>query len=334
MRKATFLLICISMLWSFTHDVNAQENKKKGKFGNVLKKVNKALEDTNMALDDVNSALKGEERNVTQKGKTKVISPKRNLQLDFKECYSEGEDVVVVFTMLKKDEGEQGFNWGNVSAWDEEGNEHKTDRVYLGGRAFGAGAGTSIPSSVTIKGEIRLKGVGSKVNSFKLLKMNTHQISGFEMRNIDINRDPEYIPGTETESDSVSVNSVAKFVSPTRNLKMEYQKCYAENDNTVMLEFTITNLTTEDIGLNSGGGEAVAWDDNGIAHNISQITFGGKELNSLGVTLPAEIPIKGTIAIKGISKNVKTLKLVKFSTYQFKGFNIKDVIINREEQEQ
>lgn len=89
----------------------------------------------------------------------------------------------------------------------------------------------------------------------------------------------------------------------------------------------ITNTTSQEIGLNHG--EGTAWDDQGESHGLSAVMVGGKQVGPSGVIVPAGIPLKATIQIKGVSKEVKEIKLIKFDTYQFNGFEIKNVPITR-----
>ena len=85
----------------------------------------------------------------------------------------------------------------------------------------------------------------------------------------------------------------------------------------------MTNTQSEETYLNWGGGRA--WDDQGNMYEFGgdEFTVGGKAVGPTGVPVPGEIPVKCEILLKGVSKNAKIIKLIKFDTYQFKGFEIK-----------
>lgn len=323
MKKIIMMCVCLLLAGM---GAQAQE-KKKGGFGNFLKKVNKTLDATNQALDDANAALSGKERTVTKTGGTTVISPKRTMKLTFKECYAEGNDVVVIFTMIDTDEKGQGFNWGEATAWDETGQEYRAADITLGGRSMCGGSGMGIPSDVEIKGEMRIPGISKEVNTIKLIKMDSYQLKGFEMRNVTIDREDNNAitdAGTAESTDT-------KVTSPTRNLKLQFKECVAEGNNLV-INFMITNASEEEIGLNHGGG--TAYDDQGEAHDFGyqEFTIGGKEVGPTGTALPAGIPLKASITLKNVGSKVEEIKLLKFDTYQFKGFEMRNMTIRRDEQ--
>lgn len=328
MKKMTFITLCACLLLA-CGGAQAQE-KKKGGFGKFLQKVNKALDDTNQVLEDANSTLSGKERTTTQNGDTKVISPTKDLKLEFKEAYVEGYDVVINLLITNLTDKSIGLNSGGGDAWDDLGGTYKfgSSGFWIGGKEVSA-LGIEIPADIPMKAVVRLKDVSTKASLIKLIKINTYQYQGFEIRNVTINREDDSTSGNTDTKDSTTESGQTKVLSPTRSLKLEYKDCYAEGDNNVMVNFMITNTTTEEIGLNSGGG--TAWDDQGESHDISKITIGGKEVSPLGVGLPADIPLKGSILIKGIGSNVKALKLIKFNTYQFSGFEIRNVSIDRGE---
>lgn len=96
-KKVFYALLCAGLLLSGL-EAQAQEKKKKG-FGGFLNKVNSALNETNQALEDVNSTLDGTANNATKTGGVKVTSPTRNLKLEYKGNYVEGNDVVVEFML-------------------------------------------------------------------------------------------------------------------------------------------------------------------------------------------------------------------------------------------
>lgn len=323
MKKIIMMCACLLLAGM---GVQAQE-KKKGGFGNFLKKVNKTLDATNQALDDANATLSGKERTVTKTGATTVISPKRTMKLTFKECYAEGNDVVVIFTMIDTDEKGQGFNWGEATAWDESGQEYRAADITLGGRSMCGGSGMGIPSNVEIKGEMRIPGISKEVNTIKLIKMDSYQLKGFEMRNIAIDRDDNNATADAGTAGSAGI----KVTSPSRNLKLQFKECVAEGNN-VVINFIMTNASEEEIGLNSGGG--TAYDDQGESHDFGyqEFTVGGKEVSPSGMGLPAGIPLKASITLKNVSNKVKEIKLLKFDTYQFKGFEMRNITVRRDEQ--
>lgn len=300
-----------------------------GGLGGFLKKVNKALEDTNQTLEDANAVLSGQERAVSKTGETTVISPKRTLKVEFKECYAEGNDVVIIFSMTSTDENGQGFTWGGATAWDETGKEHQAKDITLGGRSFCRGSGAEIPSGIAVKGEMRIPGISKEVNKIKLIKMYTHQVQGFEMRNITINREES---STSTAEEAATFGGAdTKVTSPTRKLKLQFKECIAEG-NDVVVNLMITNTTEENMGLNHGGG--TAWDDQGESHGFGyqEFTIGGKGTGPSGVELPAGIPLKASVVLKGVSAKVQEIKLIKIDTYQFQGFEIRNIPITRGEE--
>lgn len=304
-----------------------------GKLGGFLKKVNKALENTNQALEDVNNTLDGKVLSTASNGMTKTLSPTRDLQLDFVECYDEGHDVVVSLKMTNITDNEIGLHWGRGRGYDDLGNTYEFDDggFTIGGKDVSP-LGVGLPPEIPMKTLIRLKNVDSEAVSIKKLVIDTHQYKGFEVRNIPIARGQEVAQAENAGTDNAEAGSV-KVLSPTRLLKLEYKGNTVEGNNNVSIDFLVTNTGDEEVGLNSGSGRA--WDDEGNMYEFgeNEFTISGKCVSSIGVPIPAGIPVKGCIVLKGISKSAKTIKLVKFDTYQYKGFEIKEMAIDWKKEE-
>lgn len=305
--KRNLILMCLCFLMVET-DSFAQSFFTKLKKG--LEKVNETLESTNTTL---NGGV------TTKTGNTSVSSPNKEYKLEFTEAYVEGYDVVVCFSITNTTEESKGLNWGGGTAYDNLGNKYSFghDGFTIGGRST---LGVELPSEIPLKAVIRLKNVNTKATSIKQIDIGFHQINGFKAKNITIN----WEDGTTITTGKTTV------LSPTRDLKVEYKDCQVDDNNNVTVNFIITNTTTDELGLNSGGG--TAWDDQGESHGISSLLIGGTEVGPLGVRLPAEIPLKGEILIKGVSRNAKLINLIKMDTYQYKGFEIRNVEINRDNQ--
>ena len=328
MKKTTFIVACSCLLFV---SVGAQAQEKKSGLGRFLEKVNRVLDDTNQTLESANAILGGKEQTSTQNGDTKVVSPTRDLKLEFKDSYVEGYDVVINLQITNTTDKGTGLNWGGGTAWDDLGEAYKfgSSAFTIGGKEVGP-AGVEIPSGIPLKAVIRLKNVSTKASLIKLVRIDTYQFQGFEIKNIPIDREEDSEPDKTAAGDSTAVSDQVKVLSPTRSLKLEYKQCYSEGNDNVIVEFMMTNTTSEEIYLNSGGG--TVWDDQGESHDIAVITIGGKEVSVLGVTLPAEIPLKGSVLIKGVGSNVEEIKLIKFNTYEFSGFEFRNVRIDRGEQ--
>ena len=118
---------------------------------------------------------------------------------------------------------------------------------------------------------------------------------------------------------STDENGETKIVSPTRDLQLKFEKCYDEGHD-VVVALKITNTTDKEIGLNWGSGRA--WDDDGNMYEFgsSEFTVSGKEVSPTGVGIPAGIPVNACIILRGVNKKATVIKLVKFDTYQYKGF--------------
>ena len=303
-------------LFMFCSGVQAQ-----GKFGNFLKKVNKTLEETNQTLEDVNNVLDGKDVSTDENGETKIVSPTRDLQLKFEKCYDEGHDVVVALKITNTTDKEIGLNWGGGEGYDNLGNAYKfgSDEFTIGGRDVSP-LGAPVPAGIPAKALIRLEDVNDKATSIKKLIINTYQYKGFEVRDIPITRDQS----AGQENDSV------RFLSPTRLLELEYKDSYIEETNDLVINFKITNTGDEEIGLNWGSGRA--WDDDGNMYEFgsSEFTVSGKEVSPTGVGIPAGIPVNACIILRGVNKKATVIKLVKFDTYQYKGFEIREVPVKFE----
>ena len=322
MKRNIFFMFCACLLMAST---NAQAQSK---FGNFLKKVNKALEETNQKLEDVNNTLDGKVLSTASNGKTKTLSPSHDLQLEFVECYDEGHDVVVVLKITNTTDKEIGLNWGGGKGYDNLGNTYEFDYNFftIGGEQVSP-SGVGIPSDIPLKALIRLKDVNAEATSIKKIEINTYQYKGFEVRNIPITRGQETGRNISSGSDASDATSV---LSPTRQLKLEYKDNLIEGSNNVLINFLMTNTQSEETYLNWGGGRA--WDDQGNMYEFGgdEFTVGGKAVGPTGVPVPGEIPVKCGILLKGVSKNAKIIKLIKFDTYQFKGFEIKNIPVNWE----
>lgn len=322
MKRNIFFMFCACLLMAST---NAQAQSK---FGNFLKKVNKALEETNQKLEDVNNTLDGKVLSTASNGKTKTLSPSHDLQLEFVECYDEGHDVVVVLKITNTTDKEIGLNWGGGKGYDNLGDTYEFDYNFftIGGEQVSP-SGVGIPSDIPLKALIRLKDVNAEATSIKKVEINTYQYKGFEVRNIPITRGQETGQNISSGSDASDATSV---LSPTRQLKLEYKDNLIEGSNNVLINFLMTNTQSEETYLNWGGGRA--WDDQGNMYEFGgdEFTVGGKAVGPTGVPVPGEIPVKCEILLKGVSKNAKIIKLIKFDTYQFKGFEIKNIPVNWE----
>ena len=322
MKRNILLMLCACLLMAST---NAQAQNK---FGNFLKKVNKALEETNQKLEDVNNTLDGKVLSTASNGKTKTLSPTRDLQLEFVECYDEGHDVVIVLKMTNITDKEIGLNWGEGKGYDNLGNAYEFDyNLFTVGGKQVSPSGVGVPSDIPLKALIRLKDVNTEATSIKKIEIDTYQYKGFEVRNIPIIRGQETRQTVSSGSDTSNSTSV---LSPTRQLKLEYKNNLIEGSNNVIINFLMTNTKSEEIHLNWGSGRA--WDDQGNMYEYGEdeFTVSGKAVGPTGVPIPGEIPVKCEILLKGVSKNAKVIKLVKFDTYQFKGFEIKNIPINWE----
>lgn len=324
MKKIFYIITCAGMLLSCMN-LQAQEKKKSG-FGKFMEKVNKALDDTNQTLEDVNAALDGSANNATQNGGVKVTSPTKDLKLEYKGNYTEGHDVVVEFLLTNLSDKAIGLGWGGGTAWDDLGNSYEFgDREFtIGGRTVGP-SGVEVPPEIPVKAVIRLKQVDQKAQNVSKITINTYQFKGFQVKKFAIARDENADNVSSSDSGDNTAGGVS-ILSPTRKLKLEYKECYEEG-GMIIISLMMTNTTSQDIGLNHGGG--TVWDDQGESHELSAIMVGGDVVGPSGVVVPAGIPLKTTIQIKGVNKEVKEIKLIKFDTYQFKGFEIKNVPVVR-----
>ncbi len=324
MKKIFYIIACAGMLLSCMN-VQAQEKKKSG-FGKFMEKVNKALDDTNQTLEDVNAVLDGSANNATQNGGVKVTSPTKDLKLEYKGNYTEGYDVVVEFQLTNLSDKAMKLGWGGGTAWDDLGNSYEFgDREFtIGGRTVGP-SGVEVPPEIPVKAVIRLKQVDQKAQNVSKITINTYQFKGFQVKKFAIARD-ENTSNVSSSGNSDNTAAGVSILSPTRKLKLEYKECYEEG-GTIIINMMMTNTTSQDIKLNHGGG--TAWDDQGESHELSAIMVGGDVIGPTGVIIPAGIPLKTTIQIKGVNKEVKEIKLIKFGTYQFNGFEIKNILIAR-----
>ncbi|MDY3266751.1 MAG: hypothetical protein SOX26_04385 [Phocaeicola sp.] len=325
MKKVFVIIACAGMLFTCMN-VQAQE-KKKNKFGKFLEKVNKTLDDTNQTLEEINSTLDGTANNTTQNSGVRVTSPTKNLKLEYKGNYTEGHDVVIEFMLTNMTEQSIGLSWGGGTAWDNLGNSYNfgDNSFTIAGKSVSP-TGVEVPPEIPVKAIVRLKQVTSKAQSISKITINTYQFKGFEVKKFDIVRNEDN-SDNNLQGDNSSSNNNVSILSPTRKLELKYKECYEEGNGTILINFTITNTTSEEIKLNHGGG--TAWDDQGESHGLSAVMIGGKEVGPQGLILPAGIPLKGSVQIEGISKEVKEIKLIKIDTYQYKGFEIKNVTITR-----
>lgn len=321
MKTRTIIMGC-ACFFLMASEVQAQS-----KLENFFKKVDKILDDTNEALEGVNNTLEGKETTTAENGETRTVSPTRDLKLEFVQCYDEGHDIVIQLKMTNTTDKELGLNWGRGKAYDDQGNLYEFDDRYfsVGGRSVSP-TGVSVPPEIPVKALIHLKNVSDEATSIKTLTIDTHQYQGFEVKDIPITRGQELVQSNTDAAEQGEQASVS-LLSPTRKLKLEYKESYLEGGNNLVIEFTMTNTTEEEIGLNSGRGRA--WDDEGNLYEFgeNEVTLSGRDISSLGVGVPPEIPVKCTITLKGVSKKAKTIKLLKLDTYQFQGFEIKEVSI-------
>lgn len=179
-----FVRACCCQGWMHRH------RKKEERFGGFLNKVNSALNETNQALEDVNSTLDGTANNATKTGGVKVTSPTRNLKLEYKGNYVEGNDVVVEFMLSNTTDKSIGLNWGGGTAWDDQGNSYSFGDMEftIGGKDVGP-TGVEVPTEVPVKAVIRLKKVDSKAKAIAKITINTYQYQGFQVRKFTIARE-------------------------------------------------------------------------------------------------------------------------------------------------
>lgn len=187
-KKVFYALLCVGLLLSGL-DAQAQEKKKKG-FGGFLDKVNNVLSETNQALEDVNSTLDGTANNATKNGGVKVTSPTRNLKLEYKGNYVEGNDVVVEFMLSNMTDKSIGLNWGGGTAWDDLGNSYSFGDMEftIGGKEVSP-MGVEVPAEVPVKAVIRLRKVDSKAKAIAKITIDTYQYKGFQVRKFTIARE-------------------------------------------------------------------------------------------------------------------------------------------------
>lgn len=186
-KKLFYALLCGWVLLSGL-EVQAQE-KKKG-LGRFLEKVNSSLNETNQALEDINFTLDGTANNATKNEGVKVTSPTRNLKLEYKGNYVEGDDVVVEFMLANTTEQSIGLTWGGGTAWDDLGNSYSFGNMEftIGGKKVGP-SGVEVPAEVPVKAVIRLKKVDSKAAFIAKITIDTYQYRGFQVRKFAIVRE-------------------------------------------------------------------------------------------------------------------------------------------------
>lgn len=228
------------------------------------------------------------------------------INIKFTGCEHYGEFVYLYFTATNTRSSENMLRLYRNDALNKhqeaigpDGNSYDTDFI-LGGNSYENRL--KLPSGIPIKGVFAIKEYDKSLSSIKTFKFqvgtnehsNINEFFHFELRNIPI------IAAQNTNLSNITCSHPRIFV--------QYNSC-TRTGTSVVISLTLKNQASQAIKCNISYDNRTAYDDNGDNYT-PKVTLS----SSTGVLQPG-IPVKTTITIPNVPRNITNMSYVKVPFY-------------------